>query len=178
MRVAICVAIKGKVYRTVWLNDSAGGFFVGSYGATHDVHLSYHKDGMKHFRDETQAKPFGRVQEIAIDDFQGHKQVGHLSCPLTIAWFTSKTEYQRTASPELSVVVGGQGLIGYDTLAVDTFLVHAKSEGTFLEQVVAKRAHGSSFELLASCSLPLEYFPAHCVVPVMWKANTQTTGAA
>ena len=178
MRAAICVVIRNKVYRAVWLNDSKGGIFIGSYGATHDVHLSYHTDGTKHFRDETQSKAFGSVQDIAIGNFQGHKQVGHLSCPLTDAWFTPKTEYERAAKQEVVIVLEGAGLVGYDTLAVDVFLVHCKSEATFLNEVVAPGVLGSRFELVSSCSLPLEHFPEHCVAPVIWKANTRTSGAA
>jgi len=172
MRISICIRRKTGTFRLVWVNESKTGVYLGNVGGTEESHVSYHQDGNRHFKvgDEYH----GEFRDEPIVSFLGLKQLLHASMPITDQWFTESTKFAPDNKTHSVILVDEMRLIGFDTIAIDLFLLHRSAESEFVTELgktVDGRAH---FELNVATIVALDNFPEHKIGLALWAARTRS----
>ena len=79
MRARICINSRDKIYKLTWVNEDAKGVYIGYYGEMGEIHISYHKDGMRHIRDNNERKPLMPQKVKPIDEIDSYMLIAYQS---------------------------------------------------------------------------------------------------
>jgi hypothetical protein len=176
MRLALCIRYQQKVFRLLWINESRKGIYVGVLGRKADSHVSYHRDGTRHFKRGSEHRiPFS---DTPIASHKGPKQLGHFSLPLLTDWFTAETAYAGDEKTETVVLLDERVLYDKDTLALDVWLLDRASESELLDTVARSIVQLPSFHIVAELVLSLQNFPDHKLALTVRSARTRQVDTA
>jgi hypothetical protein len=140
-------------------------------GHGQDNHVSYHRDGTRHFKLGSETHVRSTDAPIALH--KNWKQLGHFSLPLTTDWFNAKTAYAGDEKTESLVLLDERLLHGKDTLALDVWLLDRASEPELLATVARLIVADPSFKIVAELVLSLENFPDHKIALTLRSARTR-----
>ena len=64
MRISICFRRGSRIHRLVWLNESKAGIYLGVLGGQREFHVSYHQDGTRHAKFDSEYQ--NRFSDVPI----------------------------------------------------------------------------------------------------------------
>lgn len=167
MRCYVCISHDGIPYKLVWFNEDSKGVYVGLYGAVAGLHLSYHADGAKHFRQPGSPVPIQQHAGTRIEDIQAFEQVCFQAHPLSPSTlYIAGHIYTREdrASP-VAVFLDGELFTG-EVLGVDVYILRRTSELDFVGHLYS-HYHSAPYRIVACNVFALEHFPAHKLAAVL-----------
>src|SRR5260221_5380491 len=129
MRGSICVERGGCLYRLVWLSESRAGLYYGQLGSDRDHHVSYHTDGIRHFRSGDST--YHEFLDVALAESRGIRQLLSANVALSLEWLNATTSYVASRVGETRVVLPEEQLVDCDSLLIDHYLMDQPSEGDF-----------------------------------------------
>lgn len=174
MRTCICVNYEGRAYKLVWINEDSKGIYLGWYGAVAGMHVSYHSDGSKHFRQPDSSIPHPPHDGTAIADIDRFVQVGFQAIPLyqdmlSIAGF----EYRQEDKKSSNVIILPHSQFAGGTLALDAYILHREKEAEFVDFAFSRQS-GLPYDFVALHLFSLFYFPNHKVGLVILSGKNES----
>lgn len=166
MRAIVGLQHPGEIFRLLWLSESKSGIYVGYFNGVVDTHVSYHRDGTRHFR--IAKSHHQRWKDVPLNDHVGVKQLLHSS----ISAHAKHDPWPRITSPrDETILLDSRQLSGYDTLAVDTWLSDTGNESMLTRR--AEQAHlESGFRHISLSNWRLSSFPHLLFAISFWGGNT------
>lgn len=159
MRISICFRRANKIYRLVWLNESKAGVYLGLLGGQQEFHVSYHQDGTRHAKLDSEYH--NRFSDAPIASYTGFKQLDHMSLAMTKEWFSAATEYTSDEKTQSVVLLDECLFAGRDTCALDVWLLDRASETDFLGTIGRRLVADKKFDVITELVVALECFPKH-----------------
>jgi hypothetical protein len=153
----------------VWLSESKAGFYVGLLGGQNEFHHSYHTDGMRH--DKLDSECHHRFSDFPIALHIGLKQIYHVSLPMTNNWFNSASEYHGDEKTETIILLDEALLLGCDTVALDVWLLDRTSEPILFETVGRISSSNEQLHMVGEVVTALENFPNHKIALTLRSAK-------
>ncbi len=175
MRIALCVRHQRTIFRLVWLNESNAGIYVGVLGSAQDAHVSYHRDGTRHYKSGSEYH--NRFKDTPIEAHVGARQLQHASLSLTKEWFNARTLYDGDDQTESIVLLDQRLVFGMDTLALDIWLTDRASEHELLRQMAEQARSDANYHIVAELISALDYFPRHKVAFTLRAARVRDVAA-
>lgn len=159
MRISLCFRRDDQIYRLVWLNESTNGIYLGVLGGREEFHVSYHQDGTRHAKLDSEYH--NRFSDVPIASHTGVRQLDHLSLAMTKEWFSAATVYDGDEKTETLVLLDEGLFRKRDTLALDVWLLDRASEPELFSMVGRILAADKTFQVIAEAVVALDHFPSH-----------------
>lgn len=160
MIACICVELHETIYKAVWVTESSKGVYVGVFGSQSGTHVSYHRDGVVHFKLVGSDLPHCQHKRCPIETVSSFVQISHLSIPLSETQEAFASSVYAGRDTVRSVVFLPKDLFfESEHIHVDVFLVKNGSETELLHDLSARaEPHLAACELIRS-----EKFPNHSI---------------
>ena len=159
MRISICFRRGSRIHRLVWLNESTAGIYLGVLGGQREFHVSYHQDGTRHAKFDSEYQ--NRFSDVPIAAHTGVKQLEHLSLSMTKEWFSAATLYRGDEKTETLVLLDEGLFQGRDTCSLDVWLLDRAAEPELFAVVGRLLAANKAFQVVAEMVAALDHFPNH-----------------
>ena len=159
MRIALCFRRNGNIYRLVLLTESTNGIYLVVFGGQQQSHISYHQDGTRHIRMDSEYH--NRFSDVPIASHSGVRQIDHLSMSMTKEWFSAATAYPGDEKTETLVLLDEALFHERDTLAVDVWLLDRASEPQLFATIGKILTGDSTFHIVGEVVAALDHYPEH-----------------
>lgn len=159
MRTALCFRRDSSIYRLVWLNENSNGIYLGFLGGQQEFHISYHQDGTRH--DKLDTEYHNRFSDVPISSHVGVKQICHSSLSMTREWFSAATAYAGDEKTETLILLDERLFHERDTLALDVWLLDRASEPLLFSMIGRTIASDKKFHVIGEVIMALDAFPNH-----------------
>ncbi len=172
MRANICVFYHHTAYKIVWVNEDARGVYIGFFGVFRGSHLSYHRDGTRHWKWAPSKATVLETSTMTPDKMCPIHEIRKPAHLITNVIPVSESNvsaaaslYKPDAAGTTGVFLSAQALLGEQQLSVDSYLVHQSHEEDAVKLLWSQDNDSPAPSLLTFDSFRLDEFPEHrCVI--------------
>jgi hypothetical protein len=166
VRTIIHLIREERVYKLLWVNEDADGFYLGLYGPEHGEggggpHQSYHADGKRHTRLSQSQEPLMEQHGTPIRGVVGVQPLGTQAISFQAKSLEALAAEYEHEDPKatLSLFLDGDAFPNW-VFSLHSALFHRTQEPGWIS-TIRSRTPGWSGTVLAAVAIPLEHFPEH-----------------
>jgi len=166
VRTIIHLIWERRIYKLLWVNEDADGFYLGLYGPEHGEggggpHQSYHADGKRHIRLTQSRGPLLEQHGPPIREVVGIQSLGTQAMSFeTESLEALGAEYEHDdPKATLSLFLDGAAFPKW-VFNLHGALFHRTQEPSWIS-TISSRTPSWSGTVLTAVAIPLEYFPDH-----------------